>query len=365
LQKQFYSQLEGLRGLAILLVMVSHFVIVPYFAKLHFLKLGFWGVNIFFVLSGFLITEILLKEVKRGNPRKTILKRFYVRRVLRIFPLYYLCILLLYIINAGNSGEVLLYTLTYTYNIANVWFNVDSEAVTHFWSLCVEEQFYLVWPLLLVFVNRKYYVHLILGMILTGLLSRIIYCGYQLENYRKFIMATPASFDCLGLGALLAYLKLNHSAFLERILKWYFVPVLAAFGLWIGLSLSDGAEDSFFYQAFGRSVTGVTGFYLVGIGALGFKTTFGKIMTGKLLGFIGKISYGLYVYHWLVFFFLQKKFTHWINAALKGDEFIIGKLKYNSYIFTFASFTIISVLVSFASYHLFEKRFLKLKEKVA
>lgn len=93
--KQYYGQLDGLRAVAVMLVIISHFIIVPSYPGLLFLKFGFWGVNIFFVLSGFLITEILLNDIGTMSAGK-LLKKFYIRRTLRIFPIYYLTLAVLF-----------------------------------------------------------------------------------------------------------------------------------------------------------------------------------------------------------------------------------------------------------------------------
>jgi peptidoglycan/LPS O-acetylase OafA/YrhL len=364
LQKQFYSQLEGLRGFAILLVFASHFIIAPYVARLHFLKLGFLGVNIFFVLSGFLITEILLREIYAGSNAKTILKNFYTRRALRIFPIYYLAVFIIYIFHTENSREALPYTLTYTYNIAYVWFNAESEAVNHFWSLCVEEQFYLFWPLLLVGVNKKFHLHLIISVIVLALLSRIVYCGFRFENYQKFLWATPATLDCLGLGALLAYFKQNCRQLLAYILKYYAVPLMAVLVFWAGVkfTMQDPETISMFYLISGGFIAGIAGFYMVGSGVLEFPGMLKKLLNAKLLRFFGKISYGLYVYHWILFFFLHKKVLEWVDSILKGQDWVTWKLKNNSYIISFVFFTAASVIVALVSYYMIEKRFLKIKE---
>ncbi len=365
-EKEFYDQLEGLRGVAILLVLISHFILVPNFPKLLFLKLGFWGVNVFFVLSGFLISEMLMRDLSKEKSAAQILKSFYLRRILRIFPVYYLTLLSLYIFNIGNTRDVLPYTLTYTYNLANVWKGVHSEPLTHLWSLCVEEQFYLFWPLLLVLLNRKYHLHLILVMILMGVASRLIYIGLEMPNYQNFIWSTPSCFDCLGLGALLAWLKLNNIAFLKKVLGLYCTPALLAIVFWVLARFTGAADDSFLFAGFGRFIVGLVGFSLVGVGALGKSTGYGMILNLSWLRFIGRISYGLYVYHWIVFVLLENKLRIWIRGALNfnSNNYILDKLQYNTYIIVSFILTTTSILVAFVSYKVIEKPLLQLKEKL-
>ena len=137
-------QLDGLRALAVLMVVVHHYVE------------GGWGlaanlgVKLFFVLSGFLITSILLRSRSQsgaaGWNRWRAVRNFYARRFLRIFPLYYLVVALAAILDVEPTREYLAWLLTYTLNLkmaAQGWY-IDHFA--HFWTLSIEEQFYLIWP---------------------------------------------------------------------------------------------------------------------------------------------------------------------------------------------------------------------------
>ena len=122
MKRSFYPYIEGFRGLAVLLVLLSHWLIIEYFPNFTFLKLGFLGVNFFFVLSGFLITEILLIEIHNKVKSKTILKNFFAKRTLRIFPIYYLTIIVLALFNVRESVNLLPWTLTYSLNIGQNWY---------------------------------------------------------------------------------------------------------------------------------------------------------------------------------------------------------------------------------------------------
>ena len=137
------TQLDGLRGLAILGVLVNHFAQFQ-----GALQCGWAGVSLFFVLSGFLITRILLHQkkliVENKNTFWQSISIFYIRRALRIFPLYYLIVLLMIFFNAQNAQNLSPYLLSYTFN-----FIVSASNFTGpnwLWSLSVEEQFYLAWP---------------------------------------------------------------------------------------------------------------------------------------------------------------------------------------------------------------------------
>lgn len=145
---KYQPKLDGLRFVAIFMVLLEHFAMFigrP-------ISAGFYGVNLFFVISGFLITSILIKD---KNTFKKAYLNFLGRRSLRIFPIYYLAIFLLYIIQAPNINERLIYLLTYTYNYEYTSLNFPSEPYSPFWSLGVEEQFYLFFPFIALLLRKK------------------------------------------------------------------------------------------------------------------------------------------------------------------------------------------------------------------
>ncbi len=141
-----FKQLDGLRFVAVFLVLIIHFATI---IGMHF-SAGYYGVELFFVISGFLITTILLKT---EEPFGIAYKKFIGRRTLRIFPIYYLTIFILFIIGNKYVHEYLIYCLTYTYNY--IYFKVPVNSISHFWSLGVEEQFYLFWPFLILSLRNN------------------------------------------------------------------------------------------------------------------------------------------------------------------------------------------------------------------
>jgi len=169
-----FPHLDGVRTLAVLLVALFHQEICPF---------GWVGVQIFFVLSGFLITRILVQA--REAPFGVYLRNFYGRRSLRIFPLYFSVVGLLAIgVAAGVSmngvREGLIYAATYTYNLFHATNQFKhSKIIAHFWSLCVEEQFYLVWPFLLYFTRPSATRRVLAGIVLAGPLVRLSVCKFS------------------------------------------------------------------------------------------------------------------------------------------------------------------------------------------
>jgi len=170
----YIPQLDGLRGIAILLVIFSHIVLTTPLSKINFI--GEYGVQIFFVLSGFLITSLLLKEkLKYG---KVSLKNFYIRRVLRILPVAYLFLIVLVILNYIFRLDLsflsfltaALYIRNFHLNYIGNWFN------GHFWTLSVEEQFYIIFPFLLVYSLQNY---VRVSIIIILCIPLLIYLGFH------------------------------------------------------------------------------------------------------------------------------------------------------------------------------------------
>src|SRR6185437_13919219 len=173
----YIIQLDGLRFFAILSVMIGHWlqwqINQPIIQGFPFGN----GVILFFVLSGYLITDILLrnkiKSIEISIPKATLLKSFYVRRILRIFPLYFVTIFFLFFINYKNTREIFPWLVTFSSNIYQSIHNVYVDDFNHFWSLAVEEQFYLFWPWLIILIPTKYSEKIIIGLIGLSVLTKV------------------------------------------------------------------------------------------------------------------------------------------------------------------------------------------------
>jgi peptidoglycan/LPS O-acetylase OafA/YrhL len=358
---KFYPRLEGLRGFSIVLVMISHYIIIMNFPQLKFLNFGFWGVNLFFVLSGFLITGILLRATESGESHPSILKGFYARRVLRIFPIYYLTILLLFLFRVDNSQTLLPYLVTYTLNLGNIWWNIGNSVTMHFWSLCVEEQFYLFWPVLLIKTPKKYHLLLLILIVISSVVLRAIYQlsgGPGLETFGHSF--TFSCMDSLGAGGLLAYLQLHRAGLFRKIQQHWVLPTISAVTVFIVIARTF-PEESFVFQTFGRLLCSVTGFFLLATGVSGKESLWGRFMGNNWLRYLGRISYGVYIYHWILFFLLDHPFKKWWGGLNFGP---LHKLTYNTWIGEFLFFSLLSVVVASFSYYIVEKPFLQLKGRL-
>jgi peptidoglycan/LPS O-acetylase OafA/YrhL len=344
----YINGINGLRALAVILVLVSHWLPKSFF--LNKFPLGNIGVDIFFVISGFLITSILLKDYEAINLGKSsVLKKiklFFLKRTLRIFPIYYMLLLFLYLTNGGEFRDNIFYYLSYTCNYL-FYFTQNWHGYTaHFWSLAVEEQFYLFWPLLLFLFPKKHHFILIAFLITFG----IIYSIFNVSNMSSIL--TFSCFHALGLGSMLAFLEINKIDWREKIytiIDYLFYPLVLLFFL--------------NYQFFNlnyfplRLIISILTLKILLICIYDLKDNLiFKILNFKFLNYLGIISYGLYLYHNIV----PKYFTR----ILRTQEIEIFKEEFsNVYIFSMVNF-ILLILLSSLSWFLFEKPLLKLKKYI-
>jgi peptidoglycan/LPS O-acetylase OafA/YrhL len=378
--------LDGIRGIAIIWVMLSHYfmyatkVIVGDTVSISEKLLGhaynmLWviadagwsGVNLFFVLSGFLITGILLDTKEHPH----YFTNFYVRRIVRIFPLYYcyiffLCAFPNYVFptelgNIENIYDKIWWIITYMTNflVGNLGFK-GFVSIGHFWSLAIEEQFYLVWPFLIFYLNSKKLIYLCCVLIILSLVFRV----FLLTNgvYSTVIYAyTFTRSDALLTGALVALLIRTNLSSASIYTTAKIIAIISSL-LLAGLVYKYrrlGAYD-FPVQTVGYSLLNIffASFLII---AISFKTSIylHKLICSSVLRFFGKYSYGLYVWHPAVIsclIYLGMKNVTVFN--LQNHPLLL------EVIFMFLA-TVGSILVSLLSWHLYEKHFLKLKKFVA
>lgn len=351
---QHVKKLDSLRAIAVLLVIIWHWL--PG-SKINVFNNGALGVNIFFVLSGFLITGILLanrdKAEELKNKKISVFKNFYARRVLRIFPAYYLLIFLLVVCHhyfrARLTMGEFVNSIFYTTNFFSFYEKFWGTHTLHFWSLAVEEQFYLFWPFIILFVSRKYLVQVICIFIGIGIVSQCLITDSQFGY-----LPTYTCFDSFGLGALLAWIIIYKPQILNvtyrtlGILSILCILVIASqmiFDWWLQLPL--------------RTMHSLIALWMIayvvlkkGEGKLSFST----FLSNKLFFFLGKISYGLYLYHVPI-----QRFGFVMGRFFKRN-FPSGFINdYNDEIVLVINFCLL-ILVSWLSWILVEKPILSLKK---
>ena len=308
---QYMPQLDALRGLAISAVMFQHF----YGSHVGIdLPIGDWGVQLFFVLSGFLITGILLdcrgdNENQDKEARKLGIRQFYIRRMLRIFPLYYLVVLGAALVNIRPFRESLMWHLTYTSNILisnqENWIGPAS----HLWSLAVEEQFYLVWPWLILWLPAKYLKPAIITVILLAPIFKIggYFAGVDQISLN---VLTLVCLDALGIGALLAlYRKRQPQAFKDSIHDES-QRIFGMLSLFFAILSCLFWEQHYLVQMAGTLSAILFFGWLIHRAAVGFTGHLRKFMLWKPLLYLGKISYGLYIFHKFISIIIPHVFSN-------------------------------------------------------
>jgi peptidoglycan/LPS O-acetylase OafA/YrhL len=285
----YLPSLDALRAFAVCLVLHHHWVGPPD------LPTGPIGVWIFFVLSGFLITRILLSaraDTLHGN--RHALLHFYGRRFLRIFPLYYFVLILGLFFSEALRRDWPWY-VTYLQNYRMIWASdPDGMFGVHLWTLAVEEQFYLVWPLLMLFLPRVLLLPTIVLAITSAITLRAVLAGMQWAPFQTYAF-TPNNLDTLALGALLAYVVTYVP---DRIVVVRQGALVA--GVVIGLT-GLMVHTRPLGAALMPVPTGLFATCYIAYAVSGFRGPLPRLFFEFPPSvYLGRISYGVYVYHFFV-----------------------------------------------------------------
>ena len=362
--------LDGLRAIAFLLVFALH---------TDYLQIGWIGVQFFFVLSGFLITGILL-DMKKALPPREYFFKFYGRRFLRIFPLYYFYLLLmsgvaLWLISISyraNYMQLFLdqvwYAVYYVYDFffATVFFE-HSLFLDHFWSLSVEEQFYIFWPLLILLIPEKWTKPLFISFIVLALAFRILfYFVYQSGVFRFFgepvsLALYPLPFNHLDAFAFGAYLSRYSipKAKEQFIVLLGLIPAIGFLSQYLATG-SIGAISALGYplqmpEAY-QYIWGYTllsYFFALIIQVVARQGMFNAFLEQPVMRYLGKISYGLYVYHFPILWFSGR-----VRDFIPAMSETVAKPMIAAIAFIF------TLLAAALSYRFLEKPMLNLKDRL-
>ena len=374
--KDRIPELDGVRGIAILMVLLSHSMVIVRDTPISgIFQFGWIGVDLFFVLSGYLITGVLLRTRSDTN----FYRRFYIRRALRIWPLYYallavaLCALpaLRHILPASNSlgtgtgfKTELLQIFTpwplYVLFMQNLWpgslFTFYDAVILHVtWSLCIEEHFYFTWP---VFVRRFSRRSLALGLCALLFLFPVLRAGTGIEllRYMDFgafyqisMRFTPLHLDAIAAGCLLS-IVFNTVQPLARktALAWLLLLGGAAVSS-VAITSTNPILFAFFYCGMAATFSGFLALALLGWANV--------ILTNSMLRYVGRISYGLYLIHPSVFIAFQ-------SHAMYRRLHLAQHLAAAEYIAAAAAMAV-SIGLAGVSWRFFESRALALKGSLA
>jgi len=358
------AALDGLRGLAILMVLGHHLLnphaeLGPVHLWLRAFVDSLWmGVDLFFVLSGFLITGILVEALGSEH----YFRNFYMRRVLRIFPLYYFTILV-FIVCAPFLhivwGHQLVHLLTYTNRIFidphhpgwNFYFGGLNNFV-NFWSLAVEEQFYFVWPLLIFLFKRPRPLIGVAAVLAIASIAGRIYLVSRHTASDVIYTSLACRADALLIGGILALaVHLGYRTHIFRVAR--LVAVLGIVPLAFAFVHSKGIHYMTpFMMRLGYTVDALLFASLVAL-ALNSAGLVSSIFSARWLRFFGRYSYGLYILHSVLPAFYAERMGAWITLNIANPTVRNGLMSLGEFS--------VSLVAALISYHLLEKPFLRLK----
>lgn len=348
-KSKIIPSLNGLRAISIILVIFSHVGILNdtlhKFFPLLILESGALGVNVFFAISGYLITKLLLDEEKKYG--RVSLTNFYKRRTLRIFPAYYFLLLVYFILQKYQliflSNQSWITALTYT-----KYFNHSADGISeHLWSLSVEEHFYLLWPFAFVFLPSKRSFILIIFIIIVPLIRIYGYSHtipyFEIDNLTIFQRA-----DSLMAGCLLAIHYDKFCLYTEKIFKAVKFPLLFILLLLVAIICIDEMNKAyglhlgiitipFLGQSGTITIAVILMLIIYSINYSGWWFTF---LNNRVMDYIGRLSYSLYL---------------WQQVIIFGSLGYISKKPY--------VFLAIFIAANF-SYFIIEKPFLSFKNKL-
>jgi peptidoglycan/LPS O-acetylase OafA/YrhL len=353
-----FPNLNGIRFLAAAIVITAHIEQVKELNKLPNLmqsfsfyknEFGLLGVTLFFVLSGFLITHLLILEKKRTG--KIDLKSFYLRRALRIWPLYFF-VLIISLLISGTS----LISLDFLFGVLfcpNVFHSLyHSYAISpQIWSLGVEEQFYIFWPLLFIVFPRKITtIYLIFFFIGYSVLPYAL--GYYSNNINELTyyleidrILQGAKFNSMAIGCLAAFVYNYSFGIIKRLFYSRLFEIMVVFstiGLWLfGIQITHLKSEVFSFL-----------FVIMILSLTNPNSTFTFLFNSKIANYLGSISYGLYMYHYMVIIFIIHFFSEYFNF-----NSVTGNI-----VFYFISI-MSTIILSDLSFRYLEGPFLRLKLK--
>lgn len=365
MKQGYIKSLDGVRAIAIILVMAFHAGLVEF---------GWMGVQLFFVLSGFLITRILWSEKKKDTPLHYKFKKFWVRRSLRIFPLYFGFLIFLGITYLVADfpyyySRFIPYLSTYTFNYTRTFEDwIITPLFTHLWSLSIEEQFYFFFPLVIFFTPPRFIKIFMIAVVLLSPLIRLLLGNYfTSQGHSEFVVAdavywhTLSHLDAFFAGGLISILSLDSK--ITKPGRWLLFSVILVISAGFLNYLLVGEEGSYllsFGYGHGRSANYEHVWYYT---VLNFmfaalvlnlvsdrtNSLIKKVLENPWMVRIGRVSYGMYIFHWAI---LTYVFFHFFNMENAGTRWLL-----------FIPYLATVYLFSELSFRLFEVKFINMKDR--
>jgi peptidoglycan/LPS O-acetylase OafA/YrhL len=364
-----FTELDGIRGLAILAVMALHFFASQINGGQNTTErlidaitgYGMWGVDLFFVLSGYLITGLLADS--RDSPKY--FSSFYMRRTLRIFPLYYGVLFVLVVLiprsflqtHAPEALEIRTVQPWLWSYLTNIYVaksgSYSIPYVSHFWTLAIEEHFYLMWPLIVRFASRRTAIWIAIALSVLALSCRIV-LAFTTSNDLWAHVFTPCRLDTLCIGAAFALWVRGPEGWsvLRHAVKG--LPLLVVAMLALKLFPSQGTPHqvalaikefllAILFGVFVSTSAWPSGWQLMR-----------KTLRWRALTLMGRYSYGLYVFHGIIAAYFELHGGVGLFARIAGT-------RTGAFFLQAAVGSVLSVLIAVASYHAYEMPFLRLK----
>jgi peptidoglycan/LPS O-acetylase OafA/YrhL len=366
-ERFYFPELDGLRFIAFMMVYLFHRGVpegvltrlVGFRLFVVFRDNGGYGVQLFFILSGYLITALLLREEARYG--RIALRAFWVRRILRIWPLYYLVVLIGFFLlpaidghwgTRGYSETLRIHLLPFVCFLGN-WSMALVSPIAYdwlsvLWSVCVEEQFYIIVPLLLAFCPSRRRPPLVVLLIIGSIAVRWI-CAYRNESQLMIVFNTFAQFDTLLSGVLLALLLgwKGDRPILTKWLRWLQWPLYVVIG-WV-FSQPHLGQGTPFHRTWDFVWVWLCGLGVVIVAVWG-QGWLRAALSYSRIAWLGKISYGLYMYHEVALWARAKLYDPFNWFPNDVELYAIG---------AFA----LTIGLAAASYYGYERRFLELKRR--
>jgi peptidoglycan/LPS O-acetylase OafA/YrhL len=355
-QRLYYPKLDGLRFIAFFLVLVSHIACaqIPVLSRIYWY--GWMGVELFFILSSFLLTRLLVEELRRTDT--ILVGKYFMRRILRIWPLYFFYIILMIVLFGLPSGNYtiarILGLATFTDNLwTSIWgLNVQVTYTAHLWTISLEEQYYLLLPLIVPFLYRRK--KSTIGAIGLGIWAFLILTrtiSVLLGAAHPFIWVLPIQCDAFLFGTLFGL------GFFDGLFK----RINSYIKMGIGIVLVIAATympnvDVIGYNQIAIYPVLTIGFLLLVDGVLSNKHKWTHYVLGNpVMRYLGKITYGLYVYHFFT--------SHIVPGFLANLPFLAALSPTASWFVQFFGTLAATIVLAVISYELYERHFLKLKKK--
>lgn len=370
--KVYFPGLNSLRFIAAYAVVITHIELLKAtFGFNHswqhpiIQNLGGLGVYFFFVLSGFLITYLLL--VEKSVTGRVHIKDFYFRRIFRIWPLYYFIFILGFFILPHLNVIDINYLkqsfeenywsqlFLYLFMLPNLSYAIygPTPHIGQSWSIGVEEQFYLFWPLLVRYAKKPLKILTIIIIIFIGIKTIILLLSSYYSNNEYFLalkkFAAMSKFECMAIGSIAAYTLYRKIQFILNIVYHKYIQILSVMIIPILIFLTpDSIQD-------GIHILYSISFAIIITNISSNKDSIIKL-NNKKIDYLGRVSYGIYMYHMMiipiVLYFLNKL------LFLRNHSILLNTMIY-------VLVTLVTIFISILSYEYFEKPFIKLKNKYA